>query len=172
MATHVDPATHSKTPMQNTCMCRAGHAIVDTQTHLTQRHTQGHMNVPDMHPVQVYTNTNTRTQITSCSQMKTDPHIIRSPPRTYRTQTDAHEMPSQTHRGTGVHTCSENTQTQRHTDAHRPSDADTHPRETGIHRHNHLFKTYLWPPYCVPGPPDAGDTAVCKTDKDKTSGGK
>lgn len=66
-----------------------------------------HLLGTDSRPVQVYANTNTYTQTTSCSQTKTQPHMVRTPSKTCRIQTRTHEMPSQTHRGTSAHTHTE-----------------------------------------------------------------
>lgn len=63
-----------------------------------------HLLGTDTRPVQVYANTNTYTQTTSCSQTKTQPHMVRTPSKTCRIQTRTREMPSQTHRGTSAHT--------------------------------------------------------------------
>lgn len=147
-------------------MCSAG-AIIDTHTSRIEHTwmcTPPAQTPPQCRCTQIYAHI----QITSCSQMKT--HTCgQSPSKTHtghRLKKRIYRYP-QTHGGTSVHTCSENTKAHRDTRTLMDSSGtDTRPSETNRPTCTpvHLFKKYWWHLYCVLGFFWPGDPAVCNAD--------
>lgn len=139
-------------------------------THLTHRaHMDVHSPGTDTPPVQVYTNIRTHTN--NLLLPDEDTHVWSKPFKDthghrHRLKKRIYRYP-QTHGGTSVHTCSENTKAHRDTwTLMDSSGTDTRPSETDRPTCTpvHLFKKYWWHLYCVLGFFWPGDPAVCNAD--------